>query len=524
MDMAGIRARVLAWSGWRGRGLLFLLGAFAALAFPPTYVVPALIPGFVALVWTIGASRTRRAAFMAGWWFGFGHFAVGLHWVSLSMLVEPERYGWMIPFAVLGLGAGFGLFPAFAALLARMIPARGWGAVMVFAASWSLMEWTRGWVLTGFPWNLIGTAWAFSDAMIQFAALGGVWGLSLVTVAALASPAAVPDNVRGGWRPVWIGLAVLTLMWAGGAARLAGAHDGTVEGARLRLVQPAIPQERKWEPGLRFEHVLTQVRMSAEAPEEGRPAPTHVIWGETMTPGVLERESRLRLAVAAAAPSGGVAITGAIALENPRTPERKLWNSLYAVDPKGAIAARYDKHHLVPFGEYVPLRGILKMTKMVVGPGDYSAGPGPRTLRLPGLPPVSPLICYEVIFPGQVSDPDDPPQWLLNLTNDAWFGESTGPYQHMAAARIRAVEEGLPLVRVANTGISAVVDAWGRVVASIGLMEKGVVDAPLPTPAGTTAFALFGGLAFLLALALIFTYELVLGIHGNRQKATLSPP
>jgi apolipoprotein N-acyltransferase len=289
-----------------------------------------------------------------------------------------------------------------------------------------------------------------------------------------------------------VAFALLGAVWAGGEMRLSGASDETVPGVRLRLVQPNIPQALKWKRELRQGHVLKQLEMSKQPAGHG-PPPTHVIWAETAVPYFLTETPGLAEILGAVAPPGGLLITGA-----PRTTAggempKRFWNSLHAIDSDGRIRGTYDKHHLVPFGEYVPFRGILPLGKLTAGRQDFSPGPGVETLEWAGLPPVSPLICYEIIFPGRVAAVPRP-QWILNLTNDAWFGFSTGPYQHFAASRLRAVEEGLPVVRVANTGISGVVDAHGRVIKQLSLGQTGIIDSPLPVALTSgTPFSRFPG-------------------------------
>jgi apolipoprotein N-acyltransferase len=510
--LARLERRLAGTRGWRRAGLAAVLGALAAAALPPVHAVIALVPAFVGLVWLI-ESGSRRRAFADGWWFGFGHFVAGLYWVGSSMLVQPERYAVLIPFAVSGLAAVVALFPAAAALatraLAGVVP-RGAGRILVFAALWTVFEWARSWVLTGFPWNLLGTVWTVSDAMIQAAALFGVYGLSLLTAAAAAMPALLVNGGTGSRpraTPVVIAFAVLVVVWGGGAARLMTADDATVPGVRLRLVQGNIEQALKWRPNLRQGHVDKQLRLSAlpprtsgrEAPDTTPPAPTHIVWSETAVPFFLGRDQRHLAMIGAVTPPGGVTIVGAPRTTPKREATFRVWNSLLAVDARGRVVDAYDKVHLVPFGEYIPFGRLLRITKLTAGRADFSPGPGFRSLRLPGLPPVSPLICYEIIFPGRVTDPLDRPEWLLNITNDGWFGRTSGPYQHLAAARIRAVEEGLPLVRVANTGVSAVVDAYGRTVASLGLGSTGVIDSALPgRPGGFTLYGRLGDWTLLL--------------------------
>jgi apolipoprotein N-acyltransferase len=252
-----------------------------------------------------------------------------------------------------------------------------------------------------------------------------------------------------------------------------------VDDVRLRLVQPNIPQALKWKQDLRYSHLLKLIELSRA---EGQRPPTHVIWAETAVPYLLDRDPQARLAVAKAAPPGGLVITGAVRTSPEGERPYQVWNSLMALDEDGVIRAVFDKFHLVPFGEYMPMKSFLPLKKITEGSTDFSPGPGPLTIDLKGLPPVGPLICYEVIFPHEVTDPGLRPAWLLNLTNDSWYGYSTGPFQHFAAARMRAVEEGLPLVRVANGGISGIVGPYGEVVASLALDTDGIVDGPLPKP------------------------------------------
>ncbi len=512
-----VAARLAGLSGWRRHGAAALCGALASAALPPLYLLPLLIPAFTGLLWLLDGASRRRDMALIGWSFGFGHMLTGLYWIGIAFLVDAGRYGLAMPFAVVGLTGGLALFPALAITAAAWSGWRGPARVALLAAAWLAVEMLRARVLTGFPWNPIGNVWSFSPAMLQLSAVTGVWGLSLMTVLVAAAPAVLAEagSRQSRGRRVFVAAALLlpALIWGGGGLRLAAAPapgSDAVEGVVLRLVQPSIDQAKKWVTELRRDHVALQMRLSS-APA-ARPI-THVIWAETAVPYLLASEPVLRAEISDIVPEGGLLITGA-----PRRAsaggERRLWNSLHALDGTGRVVGTYDKHHLVPFGEYTPLRallGRLGLSKMAVGASDFSAGPGPATLTLPGLPPVSPLICYEAIFPGRVVAPGPRPEWLLNITNDAWFGTSSGPYQHFASARIRAVEEGLPLVRVANNGISAVVDSYGRLRAWRGLNEIGTIDAALPKPARSlTLYARFGDLLALLLVVLTTFSALIL--------------
>ncbi len=488
--------------GWRRIIAGILLGALAVLALPPLYIVPALIPAFTGLAWLLESDDRARSAFATGWWFGLGYFVAGLYWVANALLTKPEEFGWLAPLAPIGLSLLLVPLIAIACWLARLLaPRPGIGFILTFAAAWTLMEWVRSYWLTGFPWNLIGSVWAFSDAMIQSTAVIGTYGLGMVTVIAAAMPAEmvrVRHRRAGAW-PAVIAIAVLALLWAAGAARLAvqPAILPLVDGVRLRLVQPNIPQNLKWRRELVEHHVEEQVAMGAAA---AGPVPSHIIWSEVSAPLFLLEDAQKLRRIGAATPARGLTIVGTLRRTGGERVE--LANSLVAVDSAGRVAGVYDKSHLVPFGEYMPLRDIIPLPAVAAGMADFAAGAGITTMHLPGLPPLGPLICYEVIFPGRVARTDDRPAWLLNLTNDGWYGFSTGPYQHFVAARLRAVEEGLPLVRVANTGISGIIDPFGRVTARLGLGEKGVVDGPLPAPLPATPFARMGP-ALPLALALV---------------------
>ena len=505
MTLSDLQSAVIRLPAFRRYGLAFILGGLAALAMAPFYLLFLLVPAFCGLLWLVYGAAGPRGAAAAAWWFGLGFFAFGLYWIGAALLVDAARFGWMIPFAILGLSAGLAIFPAAVGLIAWRLAANlgGVGRVLVFAALWVLAEWLRGWVFTGFPWNLMGSAWAVSDALMQGASVTGIYGLSLLAVTIAALPATLSANSGwgGGRTPTAAAAILLAVVWGGGAARLSGAPavgENSVPDVRLRLVQPNIEQKDKWRANLRIPNLKEQIAMSS-GPGPG-PGPTHVIWSETAATYYLSNDAAVRSAIAQGTPRGGLTLTGGLRTTATREKPFKVWNSLFALDDAGAIVGAYDKFHLVPFGEYMPFRGIVGLEKLSAGATDFTAGAGPQTLRLKGLPPVSPLICYEVIFPGNVVNPEDRPEWLLSVTNDAWYGISTGPYQHFDAARFRAVEEGLPLVRVANTGISGVIDAYGRVVKRLELSEKGVLDTTLPKALAGTVF---GGAGNALALLLI---------------------
>ena len=458
-------------------------GLASALALPPLHLVPVLWLAVPALLRLIATAPGPRRAAMVGFWFGLGHHIAGLYWITEAILVEGARYWWLVPIAVPALAAVLALFLAASCAAARWFPA-GWPRVAGLAGAWGVAELARQFVLTGFPWNPWGSVWALpgivGDTMLQPAAWVGVHGLTMATVVLAATPAL-------GRRAVIGGVAVLAV-WAGlGQWRLAGPPPAA-PGQTVVLVQGNVEQGQKWDRGLMaaiFERYLTLTQQALA----GVGGPAVVIWPETASPYLLDRDAAARTMIAAALRradgSSAPGLLGAVRFDA----ERRPYNSLMALDGAGPPVAVYDKWHLVPFGEYQPAWLPLPVE---FGPSGFAAGPGPRTLHVPGLPPFAPLICYEVIFPGIVIDRADRPAWMVTVTNDAWFGNSTGPRQHLAAARLRAVEEGLPILRAANTGISAGYDGFGRELGRIGMNTAATLALPLPGALPPTVFARAG--------------------------------
>jgi apolipoprotein N-acyltransferase len=505
-QLAAIRLAEL--QGLRRHGIAFLLGALAAAALPPVDLTPLLLISFTGLVWLFDGTRTRREAFGIGWSFGFGFFVAGLYWIAASLFVDLARFWWLVPFAVMGVPAGLAIFTGAATLaafiLCRGLKWRGTARVLALAVAWASAEWLRGHVLTGFPWNLAGYAWSGgfpgSLAMLQLTSLIGIYGLSLLTVTLAMLPATLGDFGGRRWPALGLALLALTLSFGFGSWRLAGGVAEPVPGVELRLVQPSIALSLRENPAERTAEFRRHLVLSAE------PAPIRlsaIIWPESGAPPFTDRNSGALGAIAEVTPPGALSLVGSVRTDPPPARTEHVWNTLLAIDHQGSVVAAYDKAHLVPFGEYVPLRQILPIEKITGGTMDFSAGPGPRTLHLPGLPPVSPLICYEAIFPEAVIDPRDRPQWLLTITDDAWFGFTSGPFQHFDIARVRAVEQGMPLVRVGNNGISGLVDPYGRVVKRLDLDAVGYLDLPLPRALPTTLYGRIGDTLFWLALPVL---------------------
>jgi apolipoprotein N-acyltransferase len=498
-----VAGRLAALRGWRRHAVAAGLGVIATLALPPVYLLPVLYVSFAGLVWLLPAGLRKRAAFFTGWWFGMGYFVSSLYWIGFAPITYSMELIWVLPLAMVGLPIILSVFHGVATLAASRPDAGQTRRALMLALAWGVTEWLRGQVFTGLPWNLAGYGWLASDALAQTASVFGMYGVTLLAVTAAALTAGIAGQpARRRWLSLGLAIAIPAFAWAYGAARLAEApapDENMVPGIGLRLVQANIPQREKWDRRLIRRNFDLHMSFSmADRPKWI----THVVWPETAATIDLTSNPEVRKSVARIVPDGGLLLTGTPRRE--RDPDR-IWNSMIALDGSGNITAVFDKFHLVPFGEYMPLRSILPLNKITPGALDFSAGPGPLTLRLAGLPPVSPLICYEAVFPGETVDPADRPGWLLNLTNDAWYGDTAGPHQHLAITRARAIEEGVPLVRSANTGISAVFDPWGREIGRIGLSEQGVMDTGLPKVAAVVPlYAKYGDTAHLFLIAIVF--------------------
>ncbi len=473
--------------GWRAGLAAFGLGVLSAAALPPLHAIPVLllaVPGLLAL---IGGASSPWMAARRGFLFGLGHHIFGLYWITEAILLEAARYWWLVPFAVPALSALLALFIAAPAGLVWRVPA-GWRRAAAFAGLWTLFDLARQFLGTGFPWNPWGSVWAvpgtFGDVMLQPLAWVGTPGLTLATVLLAAAPT-LP-------RLAQVGAALALLGWAGlGALRLQ-AEPPPATGLSVVLVQGNVSQGAKWDlqqARIAFERHLTLTR-DAMAAVKGDAI---VVWPETSsTPYALTLNPAARQAILQAAAPARAAIAGTLSFtkgEPSADPDNLPLNTFLAMGADGTVATPYAKWHLVPFGEFAP--SWVPLAIQIV-PGRFGFGTGPATLHLPGVPAIGPIICYEAIFPGQVIDEGDRPAWIVNITNDAWFGNSSGPRQHLAAARMRAVEEGLPVLRAANTGISAGFDSWGR---ELGRTEMGIattLTVPLPGARPPTSFSRWG--------------------------------
>jgi apolipoprotein N-acyltransferase len=499
-------AIVLAW-GWRRAAIAFVAGAVSTLALAPFNAWPVLFLTFPVLVWLVDGAAAGRlggagAAASAGWWFGFGYFLAGLYWIGFAFLVDADKFAWLLPIAVVALPAGMALYTAFGLALARLFWSQGITRVLTLAAALTIAEWLRGHVVSGFPWNAFGYALTGPLTLAQTSALVGLWGMTFLAVFIFASPAVLADHIGDTPRRFLAPLAsvaILVALAGYGAIRLAQNPTSFVPGVRMRIMQPNLTQDERFNYGAKQQVMRRYLALSdrATGPEtSGVKDVTHLIWPESAFPFYLAREADALAQIAALLARRTVLITGAVrAAGMAPSGSVRAYNSVYVIDRDGSIAGIYDKVHLVPFGEYLPFAdflegfGLLSLTKM---PGGFLDGDRRRLMTVPGAPSMLPLICYEVIFPDEAVPRTERPGWLLNLTNDGWFGISTGPYQHFQQARVLAIAEGLPLVRAANTGISAVVDPLGRIIKDLPLGTEGVLDSALPQPIAPTPYARLG--------------------------------
>ncbi|GEO14112.1 apolipoprotein N-acyltransferase [Microvirga aerophila] len=507
--MIPLADRVIHATGWRRWLVAFAAGAVGALAMPPFGVLPALAVSLTPAVWLLDGSMkagpSRRSGLKAaagiGWFWGFGYFVAGLWWLGAAFLVEADQFAWALPFGVLGLPALLAFFPAFGFALARLLWLPDASRILAFAFALTASEWLRGHLFTGFPWNSPGMALGQNLWLMQSASLVGLYGLTFMALAIGSAPAmlATGHTRRERWMAPGLAAAFLAAMAAFGAWRVPSEAVANVDNVRLRIMQPNLPQDAKFNPRNRDAIMRRYLTISAVPAAEGSAPATHLIWPESAFPFLLHRDPGSLAQIATLLGPSSVLVTGAARMGEPLPGEAvgKFFNAIQVIDDQGTVIGSYDKVHLVPFGEYVPkfLDAAIRavgLRQFVHIPGGFEPSESRAALSIPGLPPVAATICYEAIFPGQIL-PDGPrPNLILNVTNDAWFGQTPGPYQHFAQARLRAVEEGLPLVRAANTGISAVIDPFGRVVKSLPLGVEGAIDAPLPVEISATVYSQFG--------------------------------
>ncbi len=508
-------------AGWPRAGLSFAAGAVAVLGQAPFHLFIACFISFPVLVWLIDGAVARpspsriamvRPAFFTGWLFGFGYFTAGLWWIGNALFVEAEEFLWMWPMAVLGLPAVLAVFYGAAAALARALWSDGLGRIAALAFAFGLAEWSRSFILTGFPWNAIGYAAMPVPVLMQPAAVIGVFGMNALAVYVFALPAMFAARGRKMVLSAVLLTVLISAQFGFGFWRIAQESESSDTTLRVRVVQPAVDQSGKWDPEKSNEIFEGLLALTSETGESDAP-PDIVVWPETSVPFILTQRPDAVAALAQTLQDGQILLAGAVRLSETETRGGRpaYFNSLLAVSADGVIFDAGDKKHLVPFGEYLPFGEWLSgfgIKAVAAADRGYSATPRRRTLTLPNGAVALPLICYEAIFPHELSADGDAPSMIVNVTNDAWYGDTPGPYQHAHQARIRAVENGLPLVRAANNGVSALYDPLGRQRDALGYGAKGAFDAALPAPVAETVYRRHRELPFMGLLAGLFALAL----------------
>lgn len=520
---------VLAW-GWKRILWAFLAGAVSALAMPPLDLFAILFVTLPILVWLMDATASDAASnivlrfwqgFKTGWWFGFGYLLAGLWWIGNAVLLEAEQFGWLLPLAVLALPAGLAIFYGLGTGLARLLWKEDWRRVLALAGGLALAEYGRGTLLTGFPWNTLGYGAMTNVITMQKASLIGLYGVTAICLPLFALGALFAPRIASLKARLLLPLAIGVILIGGdigfGWYRLNANPTRFEEDVKLRIVQPAIDQSQKWLPEIQDENFKRLLDLSTSSPpgsETGLSDIDLLIWPETAFPFILTERRDALAALGAMLPDGTLLAAGAVRVEPaaPGQSRERVFNAVYTINSAGEIVGAADKVHLVPFGEFLPFQelaeaaGLEQLTKL---PGGFEPGTSRTILEAGKAGSFLPLICYEIIFPGKIVPPDQQPSWILNVTNDAWFGLTPGPYQHAQQARIRGIEEGLPVVRAANSGISFVSDAWGRILQSTPLGARAVVDSELPLAAGGTFYSRYRELPFALILAAYFLILLI---------------
>lgn len=522
-----MRLWVLAVRGWSRPAVAFAAGGLSVLTFAPFFLWPVLFFTLPVFVWMIDAARSPRAASIAGWWFGFGYFVFGLFWIGEAFLVEADKFAWLLPFAVTILPAGLALFWGLAAWVSRYLWSPGFARVLIFAIALSCAEWLRGHVLTGLPWNILGYALTSPLELMQSAGVFGIYGLTLLAVPVFAGPLVFLggqekiETASVFFQGIAIAAIPLLAMWAFGAWQLSQPQTFAA-GIKIRIVQPSVPQNQKWLPEFQrriFDDHILLSQTNAQGVRDALEGTRYLIWPEAAMPFMPLETPPALTAIAGLLPPGVTLITGALRramspaaanatadAQSDNARDVEAFNSILVFDDAGHAVATYDKIHLVPFGEYLPFEPLLKaigLGALNFGRGAFTPGSEPRNLLpISGLPPVLGLICYEALFPGEAARSQAGPRagLIVNVTNDGWFGNSTGPRQHFHQTRVRAVEQALPVLRAANNGISGIIDSQGRVLASLGMDERGVIDGQLPVAGPPPLYAQYGDKIFLVTI------------------------
>ncbi|WP_169566859.1 apolipoprotein N-acyltransferase [Sneathiella limimaris] len=470
---------------WKKAFAAFFLGALLAATLAPVHAIFFLPVCFSGLLLLVSNITTRWQAFFTGWWFGWGFHIAGLYWIGVAFTIDADTYAALLPIPILVLPACLAIFTGLTTLIIHLLGGRGILRILAFAGIWTGLEYIRGILFTGFPWNLIGYAWGDMLAMLQWTAFVGIYGLTFLTVLISSIPVILGDTTYSkNNRHFWIlaDCCLIILLVGVGFWRLNAPDLEKFDDMKVKVLQPGNEQKDKWKSGTRFQHVKRLEDLSRQNPSDAN----LLIWPETAVPFFLTTDERIRNYLTRNVPKNGYLITGA-----PRRHpiERKYWNSVQALNAQGKIEGIYDKRHLLPYGEYLPLRSFLKSSGLAslipvldqMSDFSFPDADASDVMAIPGVAPFRVLICYEVTFPWEVKV-DTKFDWILNVTNDAWFGHTSGPYQHFVISRTRAIEQGVSIVRSANKGITAVIDGYGRILKKRSPLEAGAIESSVPAP------------------------------------------
>jgi len=473
----------------------FLTGTLMTLAMPPIgafYILLICVPVFIILT---ESSKTKKDAFLIAWAFGAGYFIFGLYWISFALFVDIKSFYWVLPLSAIIGPVILALFYGFIPLIAWRYKSNRIIYGLMIIISWSSIEWVRGHIFTGFPWNLIGYSWEYILPVMQINSVVGIYGLTFLTLIWSMTPLIENNKIKLAIVLSFIAIALF------GIIRLNSNPTKQSGNYTVRIIQANIAQNLKWDSAREWENLKKHIDLTLKKRTIKKPI-SFVIWPETSISFNLNKNPNIKKIISEALPDNSIGIFGSLNSKY-KNNKKEFFNSVTILNKKSQILGRYNKHHLVPFGEYIPFRKYLNMTPIANGIaniGDFNRGKGVSTIDLKNLPNPSPLICYEAIFPGEVADNKNRPDWLVNVTNDAWYGNTSGPYQHFEISRVRAIEEGLPLVRAANSGISATIDPMGRIISSTKIGEVKTLDTILPKPINATIYSQIKDVLFFILL------------------------
>jgi len=474
----------------------FISGMICGLSFAPVFFIVGIFMLSI-LCFQISRSQSRKQAVTYSYLFGLGFFLTTLYWISLCLTVYIEEFWWLIPFALFGIPASMALFTAFHGMISWQFR-NNYLYHFIFCFIWIFVEWLSSWLFTGFPWGLVGYAFSISDLSIQAASIFGILGLSFVAVYIGSSLYSTNMLIPRVITAILLCIALLTF----GYYRLQH-YPVELSDVKIRIVQPSIPQISKWSPEIFWQNLDKHISLSKQDGD-----PDIILWSESALTVPYYRSYIKEVLIPSFSKNNQVLLTGGINDNAKLGDDYKLYASLIGIDNKGNLLFDYHKSHLVPFGEYIPLNDYLPLQKITHGMVDYSSGER-EIIHLKELDlKIQPLICYESIFSSEVRVDNINADVIINVTNDAWYGNSSGPYQHFEISKMRAIENGLPMVRAANNGISAIIDPLGRVIKILGLDEVAVIDGYIPLKLDrATIYSEWGNIALLFCMFFVLMIQ-----------------